>query len=151
MQEAYRIYNIKYLYTFMCICCFHYNTQLAQYAVVDYFKKVFTQFVLLDSGKFNTTVVIARVIQRRAKEKLITFVLSQCCLRLVCDFRIPRIFTVADTVSRPVTFPIRTLQLPTIQFIVSSFFFFCKCRNVQEECPLLLDILTIEDEAAALL
>jgi len=62
MQEAYRIYNIKYLYTFMCICCFHYNTQLAQYAVVDYFKKVFTQFVLLDSGKFNTTVVIARVI-----------------------------------------------------------------------------------------
>jgi hypothetical protein len=42
--------------------------QLAQYAVVDYLK-VFTQFILLASGKFNTTVVIARVIYRRAKEK----------------------------------------------------------------------------------
>jgi len=36
MQEAYWIYNIKYFCTFMCICCFHYHMQLAQYAVVDY-------------------------------------------------------------------------------------------------------------------
>jgi hypothetical protein len=42
--------------------------ELAQYTVVDYLK-VFTNLILLDSGKFNTTVVIARVIYRRAKEK----------------------------------------------------------------------------------
>jgi len=41
--------------------------QLAQYAVMDYLK-VFTHFILLDSGKFNTTVVIARVVYRRAKK-----------------------------------------------------------------------------------
>lgn len=52
----------------MWICCFHYHMQLAQYAVVDYLN-VFTQFILLDSGKFNTSVVIARVIYRREKEK----------------------------------------------------------------------------------
>jgi hypothetical protein len=52
----------------MCICCFRYHMQLAQYAVVDYLI-FFTQFVLLDSGKFNTTLVIAQVVYRRAKEK----------------------------------------------------------------------------------
>ena len=52
----------------MCVCCFRYRMQLAQYAVVDYLK-VFTQFILLASWKFNTTVVIALLIYRRAKDK----------------------------------------------------------------------------------
>lgn len=84
---------------------------------------------------------------------------SHCWLRLVCDFRIPRIFTNANTKSRPVTRPkFRSIQLPirtryrsTSNILSTFFFFFCKCRNVQEECPLLLDIFTIEDEAAELL
>jgi hypothetical protein len=58
-------------------------------------------------------------------------VLSQCWLRLVCDFRIPRIFTNVNTKSLPVTrpkigfiqLPIRTLYHPTIQFVSVLFLF----------------------------
>jgi len=115
----------------MCVCCFHYRKQLAQYAVVNYLK-VSTHFIFLDSGKFNTTVVIARVIYHTAKEKSNHFGLSHCWLRLFCDFKIPRIFTNANMKFRPVTRPqfgsiqfrICSLYYPTVQFIVNVLFSF---------------------------
>jgi hypothetical protein len=124
---------------------------------MDYLR-VFTEFIWLDSGKFNTTVLIVRVIYLRAKKNVIIFMLSQCWLRLVCGFGFPEyspslirnISLWRDPNSGSFSFPSSHFITQRSNLLSVLFFFSCKCRYFQEECPLLLDTLTIEGEATAM-